>query len=71
MAQGSESIITRAADAVPQDVLLTAHAAETENSNVSYDANIKGHEDSNPDADNKSDESAVISSNTPVDCMEE
>ena len=70
MAQGSESIITRAADAVPQDVLLTAHTAETENSNVSYDANIKGHEDSNPDADNKSDESAVISSNTPVDCMD-
>eukprot|EP00985_Skeletonema_marinoi_P015590 scaffold8093_cov174-Skeletonema_marinoi.AAC.1 len=51
-------------------MLLTAHTAETENSNVSDDANIKGHEDSHADADNKSDESAVISSNTPVGSMD-
>mmetsp|Transcript_37168 Transcript_37168/g.75828 ORF Transcript_37168/g.75828 Transcript_37168/m.75828 type:complete len:855 (-) Transcript_37168:98-2662(-) len=54
MAKGSGSGATWTADAALQDVLLTSNTAETENSYVSDDADIKVQEDSHVDANDPS-----------------
>ena len=65
MAKGSEDGAAWTADAALQDVLLTSNTAETENSYVSDDADIKAQEDSHADANNTSD--ASVAAGTSVD----
>ena len=59
MAKGSGPGATWTADAALQDVLLTSNTAETENSHVSDDADVKAQEDSHADANDTSDASAA------------